>query len=141
MAIRARAARPQPRPGSDSAIEPPRSTSLFGYGTLADARRLAGLLERPVAGAAAELLDFERVEPDGFPYPIVVAAEGERVAGKLYRHLSAEELARVDAYEGVAESLYSRDLARVVRPGGGTETAETAWVYLPTERTLKRLSR
>ena len=141
MGIRARTARAQPRPGSDSAIEPPTSTSLFGYGVLADERRVAGLLERPVAGADVELLDFESIETRGLPFSLLLAADGERVEGKLYRHLSEEEFARLDAYEGVAEQLYCRDLGRVVRPGSGPETAEEAWVYLPTERTMARLRR
>ena len=141
MGIRSRAARPQPRPGTDSAIEPPTSTSLFGYGTLADERRMAGLLERPVAGAEAELLDFERVEARGYPFPVVLAADGERVPGKLYRHLTEQDFARLDAYEGLGEQLYFRDLARVVRAGAAAESAEEAWVYLPTERTMSRFTR
>jgi gamma-glutamylcyclotransferase (GGCT)/AIG2-like uncharacterized protein YtfP len=141
MGIRARAARAQPRPGSDSAIVPPSSTSLFAYGALADERRVAGLLARPVAGVAAELLDFERVEPRGSPFPVVLAADGERVAGKLYRHVSDEEFARLDAYEGVGEEIHVRDLARVVRPGASRDSAEEAWVYLPTGRTASGSAR
>jgi len=141
MGARQRAARLRPRPASDSAIEPPSSRSLFAYGSLADDRKVAALLERPVAGAAAELLDFERIEPADFPYPLVLEADGERVAGRLFRHLTDEEFERLDSYEGVAEELYFRDLGRVVRPGGEESTAEEAWVYLPTERTMARVTR
>jgi len=141
MGIRSRVARAAPRAGTDSGIVPPTSTSLFAYGSLADERRVAGLLERPVGGSAAELLDFERIETQGFPFPVVLAADGERVGGKLYRHLSEEEFARLDAYEGVGEQLYFRDLALVVRPGADAESAEEAWVYLPTGRTMSRLGR
>jgi gamma-glutamylcyclotransferase (GGCT)/AIG2-like uncharacterized protein YtfP len=141
MPIRSRQARARPRPASDSGIEPPTPTSLFAYGTLADARLVAGLLERPTAGMRAELLDFERVEPVGFPYPLIVEAEGSRVEGYLYRHLSAEDFARLDAYEGVAEDLYTREIGRIARTGAEEISPEEAWVYLPTERTLSRLDR
>lgn len=138
MPIRARAARARPRPASDSNIEPPDATSLFTYGSLADERRVAGLLSRPAAGSRAELLDYERVDGGGFPYSLIAPAQGARVAGKLYRHLSEEDFALLDAYEGIADDLYRRELARVVRPGGDASTAEDAWVYVPSPRTLAR---
>jgi gamma-glutamylcyclotransferase (GGCT)/AIG2-like uncharacterized protein YtfP len=141
MPIRSRAARARPRPASDAGIEPPRSTSLFAYGTLADDRKVAALLARPVAGSRAELLDCERLDPGDFPYPLVAEAAGRRVAGRLYRHLSDEDFARLDAHEGVAEELYYRDLGRVVRPGEAAAAGEEAWVYFPTERTLARRRR
>lgn len=142
MPIRARAARaPRPRPASDSNIEPPTSTSLFTYGSLADERQVAKLLSRPAAASRAELLDYERVGPGGAPYPMIVAAAGGRVEGKLYRHLSEEEFAQLDAYEGVADDLYRRELALVVRPGGDAAVAEEAWVYVPSPRTLSRRAR
>lgn len=141
MPIRSRLARARPRPASDAGIEPPTSTSLFAYGALADDRKVAALLARPVAGSRAELVDFERAEAADFPYPFVVEAAGRRVAGRLYRHLSDEDFARLDAYEGVAEELYYRALGRVVRPGEEPAAGEEAWVYFPTERTLSRRRR
>jgi gamma-glutamylcyclotransferase (GGCT)/AIG2-like uncharacterized protein YtfP len=142
MPIRARTARaPRPRPASDSNIEPPTSTSLFTYGSLADERQVASLLSRPAAASRAELLDYERVDSGAFPYPLIVAAPGARVEGKLYRHLTEEEFARLDAYEGVADDLYRRELARVVRPGGDAAGADEAWVYVPSPCTLARRAR
>lgn len=113
--------------------------SLFAYGTLADARFVARLLERPVASEPAELLDFLRVEPVGFAYPVVLESPGERTGGVLYRHLSEEDFRRLDGYEGVGEGLYFRERARVARPGAGAP--EPAWVYLPTARTVARFAR
>ncbi len=73
---------------------------------------------------------------------MVFAAAGERAAGVLYRRLTAEDWRRLDAYEGVGEGLYFRDLARVeasaAAPAG---SAEAAWVYLPTARTVERFAR
>lgn len=113
--------------------------SLFAYGTLADPRFVARLLERPIGAEPAELLDFLRVEPVGFAYPVVLEAAGERTAGVLYRHLTEEDFRRLDGYEGVGEELYFRERARVVRTGA--RTPEPAWVYLPTAKTVARFAR
>jgi len=139
MPARARSRRR--RAAADAADERPPVRALFAYGTLTDERFVARLLERPVAAREAELLDFEQLEPAGFGYPVVFAAEGARVAGKVYRGLSPDDLERIDAYEGVGEELYFRELARVVEPGGAPGEAEEAWVYLPTGRTVRRVTR
>lgn len=142
MPIRSRIARaPRPRPASDSDIEPPTATSLFTYGSLSDERQVASLLSRPAAASRAELLDYERIDAGSFPYPLIVPADGARVEGKLYRHLSEEEFAHLDAYEGVADDLYRREIGLVVRPGGDAGDADEAWVYVPSPRTLSRRAR
>lgn len=113
----------------------PRQLPLFAYGTLTDEALVAGLLERPVRAEPARLLDFELVELEGFGYPAVFAAEGEEVEGRLYRGLTAEDLRRLDAYEGVEEGLYRRTTARVA---AGERGPQEAFVYLVTEKTLER---
>jgi gamma-glutamylcyclotransferase (GGCT)/AIG2-like uncharacterized protein YtfP len=116
-----------------------RQPPLFAYGTLTDEAFVAGLLERPVGSSeAARLLDFELLELEGFGYPTVFAAEGEEVTGKLYRGLTEEDFRRLDAYEGVGEGLYRRAPARVA---AGDGEPEEAFVYLVTERTLRRFLR
>ncbi len=115
-----------------------RPLPLFAYGTLTDAAFVAGLLEHPVRGETARLLDFELLELEGFGYPTVFSAEGEAVPGVLYRGLTQEDLRRLDAYEGVAEGLYRRATARVT---AGDGEPEDALVYLVTERTLRRFLR
>jgi hypothetical protein len=126
------------RPARDSSIVPPMVRSLFAVGRLAEENFVARLLERPVAASAVELLDFEALVPSGFGDLVIFAAEGSRVAGKLYRHVSDQDFERLDAYQGLGEELYFRDLGRVVRPGGDAIDAEEAWVYLPSERTVAR---
>jgi gamma-glutamylcyclotransferase (GGCT)/AIG2-like uncharacterized protein YtfP len=138
MAQRARRSRSSAVPRGERA-DRVHEGSLFAYGTLADARFVARLLERPVASEPAELLDFLRVEPVGFAYPVVLESPGERTAGVLYRHLGEEDFRRLDGYEGVGEGLYFRERARVARPGAAAP--EPAWVYLPTERTVARFAR
>src|SRR5512143_1980311 len=135
MAVRARSRRR--RNAAENADERPPVRALFAYGALTDARFVARLLERPVAARAAELLDFECLVPEGAGAPVVFAAAGARVAGQLYRGLSTADLERIDAWSGVGEELYFRDLARAVAPGGEAGDGEPAWVYLPTGRTVK----
>jgi len=130
----------RPRPATDSAIVPPGSRSLFAYGALLDEHFVARLLERPVAGEPAELLDFRLLTPAGFAFAVLLAETGARAEGLLYRVLSDEDFVRLDAYEGVGEELYFRDLAQVVTPGGDAERSEEAWVYLPTGRTVRRIT-
>jgi len=131
----------RPRPGGDSALEPPTSRSLIAFGTLTDERFLARLLERAVASEAAELLDFRLLTPAGFEFAVLLAEPGARAEGRLYRVLSNDDFRRLDAYQGVHEELYFRDLAQVVAPGGEASGAEPAWVYLPTGRTVTRITR
>jgi gamma-glutamylcyclotransferase (GGCT)/AIG2-like uncharacterized protein YtfP len=128
------------RPGSEASGERT-DLPLFAYGTLADAGFVARLLERPVAAEPAELLEFSRVEPEGFAYPVVFAEPGGRTPGLLYRSLRPEDWERLDAYEGVGEKLYFRDLAETVPPGGAPGTGEETWVYLPTDRTVRQFVR
>jgi hypothetical protein len=139
MAVRARSRRL--RSAAETTERRPPVRTLFAYGPLADARFVARLLERPVAARAAELLDFDCVEPDGPGVPVVFGAAGARVSGQLYRGLSEGDLERIDAWGGVGEQLYFREVAVVVAPGGHPGEGEPAWVYLPTGRTLKRAAR
>jgi hypothetical protein len=139
MAVRARSRRL--RSAAEATARRPPVRTLFAYGPLADARFVARLLERPVAAWAAELLDFESFEPDGPGVPLIFGSAGARVAGQLYRGLSEADLERIDAWGGVGEDLFFRDVALVVAPGGHVGEGEPAWVYLPTGRTLKRATR
>ena len=129
-----------PRPAAEATGERT-DLPLFAYGTLADPGFVAQLLERPVAAEPAELVGFVRVEPEGFDYLVVLASPGERTPGLLYRALRAEDWERLDAYEGVGEGLYFRDVGEVVMPGDEPGAGEEAWVFLPTERTVRHFTR
>lgn len=112
---------------------------MFVYGTLLDTEFAARLLEKPVQAEAARLLDFELLRLEGLAYPTVFEAPGEVVEGKLYRRLTAEDYARLDAYEGVHEGLYVRIEARAVAGEAGSRDApEPVFVYVVTEKTLRR---
>lgn len=115
----------------------PVSLPLFAYGTLLHPEFVANLLERPFIPESAELFDFALVHLHGLPYPVVEAVPGSKVQGRLYRHLTDEDFARLDAYEGVAEGLYQRATAEIATTASGAAT-ERAYVYVPTFQTLSR---
>lgn len=122
-----------------TSLPPPRDLPLFVYGTLVDETFTTGLLERSVAAEPAVLLDFELVTVEGMPLATVFEAPGEVVEGRVLRALSPEDLDRLDAYEGVAEGLYRRIVARIVAGDPGEKGApEPAFVYVVTEKTLRR---
>ena len=112
---------------------------LFVYGTLRDPEFASRLLERELAMEPARLLDFELLRLEGLAYPTVFEAPGEVVAGGLYRGLTGEDYERLDAYEGAHEGLYVRIEGRVVAGEDASKGApEPAYVYVVTERTLRR---
>jgi gamma-glutamylcyclotransferase (GGCT)/AIG2-like uncharacterized protein YtfP len=123
-----------------SGREAGRRLPLFAYGTLTSKGFVESLLEHGVVSEPARLFDFELLELTGFGYPSVFAAEGESVKGRLYRGLSAQDLERLDAYEGVAEGLYARVTARVVA-AGDDRREEDAFVYVVTEKAMRRALR
>jgi hypothetical protein len=87
----------------------------------------------------ARLLDFALLRLKGLGYPTAFYAPGESIEGRLYRQLTDQDYIRLDAYEGVNEGLYRRVEAVVVT---GEENVkgppETVFVYVPTEKTLRR---
>ena len=110
---------------------------LFAYGTLTDPVFTGRLLERRLAGEPAVLLDHAIGELPRIAFPVVVPAPGETVEGILYRHLTAADYDRLDAYEGVGEDLYARQRGEA-RAGDGA--AEPVCVYVPTDRAIGRYS-
>lgn len=109
---------------------------LFAYGTLTDSVFTARLLERRLAPEPAALLDHALGEVPGLGYPVVVPAPGRQAEGLLYRFLTAADYERLDAYEGVGEGLYSRRRAEARPAARGA--AEPVFVYLPTDRAVRR---
>ena len=101
-------------------------------------RRLSRLLERPLPAAEARLHGYARVELSGVEWPVLVASPGATVEGSVLLALDREALRRLDAYRGVGEGLYRRTTAAVTI--AGRAAAEPAFIYLPSERTLRRLA-
>ncbi len=109
---------------------------LFVYGTLMDPERVRGLLGHPLDGEAATLAGYRRATLARLPYPFAVPQAGEAIDGVLLRRLSAEDVARLDRYEGVDDGLFVRREVRVETAAGPA----TAWIYLGGESLLRRLS-
>ncbi len=107
------------------------ATALFFYGTLRH-RPLLELVLGPDGGAGlrlsdAELPGYEACWVVGESFPIICVSEGGSAVGLLAEGLSAEDVARLDFYEGG----YLYDLAPV--PVRTPEGVVSARVYFPAE--------
>lgn len=78
-----------------------RKTSVFTYGTLMSERVLQAVLGRVPNWSCGELTDFKRVSlgnercyPGALPHP------ASKICGRVLHDLSADELARLDRFEG-----------------------------------------
>lgn len=111
---------------------------LFVHGGQLQQEFVENLIGRQVRPEPARLEDHREVALDGQGWCVLFPAAGERVTGRLYRSLVAEDYRRIDSYQGVMEGLYIRSVAAVLSER--SEASEPAWIYLPTERTLRRYS-
>lgn len=110
---------------------------VFMAAGLMDRTLVSNLLEREIKPVAARLQDHRRVELADIDWAVLVPAEGESVDGEVFVGLVEEDLKRLDAYRGVGEGLYCRafGVARIERQ----DALLRVFIYLPTERTLRRL--
>jgi nudix-type nucleoside diphosphatase (YffH/AdpP family) len=73
---------------------------LFIYGTLCHMDLLTLVLGRMPAAAAARLHDHAVYWAEGHDFPLIVAEKGAVAEGLLLTDLTAEDVARLDYYEG-----------------------------------------
>ena len=111
---------------------------LFAHGAQLEQSFVENLIGRPVGAEEARLENHREVMLGEDGWCVLVPAEGERVSGRLYRNLAGEDYRRIDSYQGVFEGLYIRSVA-AVRTASRADF-EPAWIYVPTERTLRRYS-
>lgn len=91
---------------------------LFFFGTLVDPDILGLVIGRSVEPGELEpsrLPGFRRVRVQGASYPMLVPDPAGLVEGRLWRGGTAEERARLDAYEGPG---YRLELVRVETRSG-----------------------
>jgi len=100
-------------------------TSLFFYGTLRYPDLLRSVLGRDIALLPAELPGYRAVWAAGESFPMLTPDASARAPGVLAHNLSAEDVARLDFYEG-AFAYDLRDLT--VETSGGPAPAQ---VYFP----------
>lgn len=112
----------------------PAIDSLFVYGSLLDPIARERQLGRPVRCLPAVLRGYTRRHARYF---YLYAEPGASTRGLVLTDLTRADLARLDAYEELAY-LYTR---RVVEVSGPEGRNYRCWVYLPTVRLLRGLSR
>ncbi|MET0963710.1 MAG: gamma-glutamylcyclotransferase family protein [Noviherbaspirillum sp.] len=100
------------------------NSNVFTYGSLMFDEVWRKVVAGRYRSQAATLLDHRRHAITGVSYPAIVSMPGERVAGLLYLDVSADDLARLDAFEGTE---YRRDALPVVLENGETVSA---WTYV-----------
>lgn len=99
------------------------SGHIFTYGSLMYDEVWRQVVTGRYGSKPAVLHHHQRHALTGLSYPGVVAAAGEQVTGRLYLDVGADDIARLDAFEG---SEYRRDLLQVI---AGGEPA-SAWTYI-----------
>ncbi len=103
-------------------------TDLFFYGTLCHAPLLAAVLGRVAEVEPASLPGYEVLWSADGPWPVIRRAAGASAQGVLLRGASAEDIARLDFYEG-GFGYVTQDLP--LAEGG--MLPGRARVYLPPE--------
>lgn len=106
------------------------SAHIFTYGSLMFAQVWQPLVAGRYRSEPAVLSGYRRFAVPGVAYPGIVAAPGQQVAGLLYRDVEADDLARLDLFEGAE---YRRDALPVTLADGSALQAET-YVWLDHAR-------
>ncbi len=117
--------------------------SVFVYGTLLFPEVTAGLgivsaedgSDESVAvlSSDAVLHGYERFKVQlrkEANFPAIVSANDKSVSGRLLQQVTDESLHRMDAFEGITDSYYSRELVTVAIEEGEVE----AWTYVCGDR-------
>ena len=100
------------------------SANVFTYGSLMFAEVWQPLVSGLYPSEPAVLAGYRRFAVPGVAYPGIVAAPGAEVAGLLYRDVGADDLARLDRFEGAE---YRRDALQVMLASG---EPVNAWTYI-----------
>jgi gamma-glutamylcyclotransferase (GGCT)/AIG2-like uncharacterized protein YtfP len=108
-------------------------TNVFTYGSLMFPEVWTLVVAGAYRSIAATADDHARHAVAGQDYPGMVARAGGRVAGVLYLDVSAEDVARLDHFEG---DDYRRVEVPLVDADGVARTGAT-YLYLPAGRLLE----
>lgn len=111
------------------------SGHLFVYGSLAYPDVWSKVVRGRYRSVAAELDGFRRFAIRGVTYPGITGSSGGRVAGRLYRDVTPDDLDRLDCFEG---SDYRRIEVEVTVPETLERVAAFAYLYLPVDRSEPR---
>jgi hypothetical protein len=111
---------------------------VFAFGAQLEEEFVAQLLEHSVNSRPARLTGYRAARLANVDWSVLIAEEGATVDGRIICGLLADDLERIDAYEGVGEGLYRRTEVTVTAGEAGAEGPRQAFIYLPTQRTLSR---
>ena len=98
------------------------NTHVFTYGSLMFAEVWQQVVRGRYATVAAMLDGYQRFAVREAAYPGILASDGARVDGLVYADVDADDLARLDAFEG---DLYQRIDAVVADAQGGSVQVQT----------------
>ena len=98
------------------------NTHVFTYGSLMFAEVWQQVVRGRYASVAAMLDGYQRFAVREATYPGILASDGTRVDGLVYTGVDADDLARLDAFEG---GLYQRIDAVVTDAQGGAVQVQT----------------
>jgi gamma-glutamylcyclotransferase (GGCT)/AIG2-like uncharacterized protein YtfP len=98
--------------------------NIFTYGSLMFDEVWRQVVSGCYRSDAATLHHHQRHALTGLSYPGVVAMPDIHVAGRLYYEVSAEDMARLDVFEGAE---YRREALQVMLAGG---ELVSAWTYI-----------
>jgi gamma-glutamylcyclotransferase (GGCT)/AIG2-like uncharacterized protein YtfP len=106
--------------------------NIFTYGSLMFRVVWEQVVRGRCLSGKAMLEDHARYAISAATYPGMVAQAGAGVEGILYRAVDAEDVARLDAFEGME---YRRTLVSVLLPDGTSVEAQT-YIYTVPQRLL-----
>ncbi|MFT3801235.1 MAG: gamma-glutamylcyclotransferase family protein [Burkholderiaceae bacterium] len=122
---------------SSSSLPSPRA--VFTYGSLMFPSVWTAVVRGRYPSRRAWLHGFRRYAVRGEAYPAAVRDPDARIAGRLYLDVDADDLARLDAFEGAE---YERITVPVQRIGEGGQADATVdaelYLFLPADRIDRR---
>lgn len=107
---------------------------LFCYGTLQIPGVLEAVIGHRLRGIHAVLPGYAAYQVRRAEYPGLLRSPGNKTSGRLYRHVTPEELDVLDRFEG---TLYHRRYQVVVNDSG---RRIQAWVYMVAPGRQKQVS-
>lgn len=99
--------------------------NIFTYGSLMFRPVWESVVRGNYRSTPASAFGYARYAVTGQTYPGMVQQANASVQGLLYRDVTAEDIAALDAFEGDA---YRRDCLHVTLDGGA-ETAASTYIY------------
>ncbi len=117
-------------------MSPSESTrAVFTYGSLMFPSVWSAVVRGSYPGRRAVLQGFRRYAVRGETYPAAVRDPDARIAGQLYAGVDADDLARLDAFEGNEYQRITVPVRLIAADGRqGEEIEAELYLFLPADR-------